>query len=35
MAGLDLDPLLKPGDYRRLTVDELEHLKKVTLQKKE
>lgn len=35
MAGLDLDLLLKPGDYRRLTEDELEHLKKVTLQKKE
>jgi 16S rRNA pseudouridine516 synthase len=35
MGGLDLDPLLMPGDYRRLTLEELDHLNDITLQKKE
>lgn len=35
MGGLALDPLLSPGDYRRLTNDEVEYLKSITLQKKE
>lgn len=35
MGGLALDPLLKPGDYRRLTKDELEQLSKTKTQKKE
>ncbi len=35
MGGLALDPLLVPGDYRRLTNDEVEYLKSITLQKKE
>lgn len=35
MGGLDLDLLLKPGEYRRLTVDEIEYLKNIKAQKKE
>lgn len=35
VGGLSLDSLLKPGDYRRLTIDEVKHLKNITLQKKE
>ncbi|TAH74758.1 MAG: rRNA pseudouridine synthase [Anaerolineaceae bacterium] len=35
MGGLSLDPLLKPGDYRRLTIDELKNLNNIRLQKKE
>jgi 16S rRNA pseudouridine516 synthase len=35
MGGLSLDSNLKPGDYRRLTIHELEQLKNITLQKKE
>lgn len=35
MGGLPLDPLLKPGDFRRLTIDEVKYLKNITLQKKE
>lgn len=30
MGGLRLDPGLKPGDYRRLTKDEIEYLKNIT-----
>jgi 16S rRNA pseudouridine516 synthase len=35
MGGLILDPLLNPGDYRRLTTDEVRHLENIILQKKE
>ena len=35
MGGLALDPYLKPGDYRRLTIDEVDYLKNITLKKKE
>ncbi|NLO10606.1 MAG: rRNA pseudouridine synthase [Clostridiales bacterium] len=35
MGGLTLDSLLKPGDYRRLTIDELKQLNKITLREKE
>lgn len=35
MGGLALDPLLKLGDYRRLTIDELKQLNKITLREKE
>ena len=36
MGGLALDPLLKPGDYRRLTLYELEQLNnKLSLKKRE
>lgn len=35
MGGLALDPLLKPGDYRRLTIDELKQLNIITLREKE
>lgn len=35
MGGLELDPMLLPGDYRSLTIDEIKHLKNITLQKKE
>lgn len=34
IGGLPLDPLLKPGDYRRLTQDELEHLNYITMEKR-
>ena len=33
MGGLSLDPTLKPGDYRRLTIDELNHLTNITIKK--
>lgn len=35
MGGLELDHLLKVGEYRRLTKDELDQLNNITLQKKE
>lgn len=35
MGGLKLDSNLKLGDYRRLTRDEIDYLKNITLQKKE
>ena len=35
MGGLALDPLLKTGDYRRLTIDERKHLNRITLREKE
>lgn len=33
MGGLELDPLLKPSEYRRLTIDEVNHLEKISLNK--
>lgn len=33
MGGLSLDPTLKSGDYRRLTIDELNNLGRITSQK--
>ena len=35
MGGLFLDSLLKPGEYRRLSIDEVNHLNNITLRKKE
>lgn len=35
MGGLCLDPALKPGEYRRLNIDEVKQLKDITLRKKE
>ncbi len=35
MGGLFLDPLLMPGEYRRLTIEEVEQINNITLRKKE
>lgn len=33
MGGLELDSSLMPGEYRRLTIDEVKHLEKISLNK--